>query len=71
MVEPAGAIGISALELNNKMFKGNNVGVLICGGNNDFTRMARDKREGIIFILILNIISLLSFLKEQVHLKNL
>ena len=40
MVEPAGAIGISALELNNKMFKDKNVGVLICGGNSDFTRMA-------------------------------
>ena len=49
VVEPAGAIGISALELNNKMFKGKNVGVLICGGNNDFTRMAEIRERALFY----------------------
>ena len=49
VVEPAGAIGISALELNNKMFEGKNVGVLICGGNNDFTRMAEIKERALFY----------------------
>ena len=49
VVEPAGAIGISALELNNKMFKDKNVGVLICGGNNDFTRMAEIRERALIY----------------------
>jgi len=49
VVEPAGAIGISALELNNKMFKDKNVGVLICGGNNDFTRMAEIRERALFY----------------------
>ena len=49
VVEPAGAIGISALELNNKMFKNKNVGVLICGGNNDFTRMAEIRERALFY----------------------
>ena len=49
VVEPAGAIGLSALELNNKMFKDKNVGVLICGGNNDFTRMAEIRERALIY----------------------
>ena len=49
VVEPAGAIGISALELNNKMFKDKNVGVLICGGNNDFTRMAEIRERSLFY----------------------
>ena len=49
VVEPAGAIGISALELNNKIFKGKNVGVLICGGNNDFTRMAEIRERALFY----------------------
>ncbi|MGB1132249.1 MAG: threonine ammonia-lyase IlvA [Flavobacteriaceae bacterium] len=49
VVEPAGAIGISALELNNKMFEGKNVGVLICGGNNDFTRMAEIRERALFY----------------------
>ena len=49
VVEPAGAIGISALELNSKMFKDKNVGVLICGGNNDFTRMAEIRERALFY----------------------
>ena len=49
VVEPAGAIGISALELNNKMFKDKNVGVLICGGNNDFTRLAEIRERALFY----------------------
>ena len=49
VVEPAGAIGISALELNNKMFIDKNVGVLICGGNNDFTRMAEIRERALFY----------------------
>lgn len=49
VVEPAGAIGISALELNNKMFKDKNVGVLICGGNNDFTRMPEIRERALFY----------------------
>ena len=49
VVEPAGAIGISALELNKKMFKDKNVGVLVCGGNNDFTRMAEIRERALFY----------------------
>tara|TARA_B100000575_G_scaffold106508_1_gene84843 strand:+ start:547 stop:1794 length:1248 start_codon:yes stop_codon:yes gene_type:complete len=49
VVEPAGAIGISALELNSIMFKDKNVGVLICGGNNDFTRMAEIRERALFY----------------------
>ena len=49
VVEPAGAIGISALELNKKMFKDKNVGVLICGGSNDFTRMAEIRERALFY----------------------
>ena len=49
VVEPAGAIGISALELNSEMFMNKNVGVLICGGNNDFSRMAEIRERALIY----------------------
>ncbi|MDA0330414.1 MAG: threonine ammonia-lyase IlvA [Bacteroidetes bacterium] len=49
VVEPAGAIGISALELNSEMFMNKNVGVLICGGNNDFSRMAEIRERALFY----------------------
>ena len=49
VVEPAGAIGISALEMNYEKFQKKNVGVLICGGNNDITRMAEIKERALVY----------------------
>ena len=49
VVEPAGAIGVSAIELNSKKFEDKNVGVLICGGNNDFTRMAEIRERALFY----------------------
>ena len=49
VVEPAGAIGVSAIELNSKKFENKNVGVLICGGNNDFTRMAEIRERALFY----------------------
>ena len=49
VVEPAGAIGISALEMYHKKFTKKNVGILICGGNNDITRMAEIKERALVY----------------------
>ena len=49
VVEPAGAIGISALEMYHKKFAKKNVGILICGGNNDITRMAEIKERALVY----------------------
>ena len=49
VVEPAGAIGISALEMYHKKFAEKNVGILICGGNNDITRMAEIKERALVY----------------------
>jgi len=49
IVEPAGAIGISAVELHKQKFKNKNVGVLICGGNNDITRMSEIKERALFY----------------------
>ena len=49
IVEPAGAIGISAVELHKQRFKNKNVGVLICGGNNDITRMSEIKERALFY----------------------
>ncbi len=48
IVEPAGAIGISALEIYHERFINKNVGILICGGNNDITRMAEIKERALL-----------------------
>ncbi|GIR99809.1 MAG: hypothetical protein CM15mP102_06300 [Flavobacteriales bacterium] len=47
-----------------------NIGVLICGGNNDITRMAEIKERALLYSK-LNIILLLNFLKEKGLLENL
>ena len=49
VVEPAGAIGISALEIYDKDISNKNIGVLICGGNNDITRMAEIKERALLY----------------------
>ena len=49
VVEPAGAIGISALEIYEKDISDKNIGVLICGGNNDITRMAEIKERALLY----------------------
>ena len=38
VVEPAGAVSIAALEYYREEIKGKNVGIIICGGNNDVNR---------------------------------
>ena len=49
VVEPAGAIGISALEMHHEKFTNKNVGILICGGNNDIIRMSEIKERALLF----------------------
>ena len=49
VVEPAGAIGISALEIYDKDISDKNIGILICGGNNDITRMAEIKERALLY----------------------
>ena len=49
IVEPAGAIGISALEMYHEKFTKKNVGILICGGNNDITRMSEIKERALVY----------------------
>ena len=49
VVEPAGAIGISALDMYNKNFINKNVGILICGGNNDIIRMSEIKERALLY----------------------
>ncbi|MEM9549487.1 MAG: threonine ammonia-lyase IlvA [Bacteroidota bacterium] len=38
VVEPAGAVSIAALEYYKDEIKGKNVGIIVCGGNNDVNR---------------------------------
>jgi len=38
VVEPAGAVSIAALEQLQDKIKGKNVGIIVCGGNNDVNR---------------------------------
>lgn len=38
VVEPAGAVSIAALEQLQDQIKGKNVGIIVCGGNNDVNR---------------------------------
>ena len=45
VVEPAGAISIAALELHHEKFKNQNVVCLICGSNNDISRMSEIKEK--------------------------
>lgn len=49
VVEPAGAMSVSALSQLQKEIQGKNVVCLICGGNNDITRMAEIKERALLF----------------------
>ena len=49
VVEPAGAMSVSALSHLPADIKGKNVICLVCGGNNDITRMAEIKERALLF----------------------
>lgn len=49
VVEPAGAMSVSALPQLKDKIKGKNVVCLVCGGNNDITRMAEIKERALLF----------------------
>lgn len=49
VVEPAGAMSVSALSQLSAVIKGKNVVCLVCGGNNDITRMAEIKERALLF----------------------
>jgi len=48
VVEPAGAMSTASLKMINDEIKGKNVVCLICGGNNDITRMAEIKERALL-----------------------
>ena len=48
VVEPAGAMSTASLKLIGEEIKGKNVVCLICGGNNDITRMAEIKERALL-----------------------
>jgi threonine dehydratase len=48
VVEPAGAMSTASLKMITDEIKGNNVVCLICGGNNDITRMAEIKERALL-----------------------
>ena len=48
VVEPAGAMSTASLKMIGKEIKGKNVVCLICGGNNDITRMAEIKERALL-----------------------
>ena len=49
VVEPAGAISVAALELHHEKFKNQNVVCLICGSNNDISRMSEIKEKALLY----------------------
>lgn len=49
VVEPAGAMSVTALSKISAEIKGKTVVCLICGGNNDITRMAEIKERALLF----------------------
>ncbi len=49
VVEPAGALSVSALDYYKKKIKGKNVVCIISGGNNDITRMEEIKERSLLF----------------------
>ena len=48
VVEPAGAMSTASLKMMTEEIKGKNVICLICGGNNDITRMAEIKERALL-----------------------
>ena len=49
VAEPAGALALSALDQYAKAVEGKQVGVLICGGNNDIIRTPEIKERALLF----------------------
>ena len=49
VVEPAGAIGVSALDDIKEEIGGKNVVVILCGGNNDITRTAEIRERSLLW----------------------
>lgn len=49
IVEPAGALSISALDLYSEEIKGKNVACVVSGGNNDITRTAEIKERALLY----------------------
>ena len=54
VVEPAGAMSTASLKMIGEEIKGKNVVCLICGGNNDITRMAEIKERALLEAKLLN-----------------
>ena len=49
VVEPAGAISVAALELYQDKFTNQQVVCLICGSNNDISRMSEIKEKALLY----------------------
>ena len=49
VVEPAGAISVSALDKYQEEIRGKKVGLIICGGNNDITRTEEIKERALLY----------------------
>jgi len=49
IVEPAGAISISALDFMGEEIEGKNVAIIVCGGNNDIQRTQEIKERALIY----------------------
>ena len=49
VAEPAGALAIAALDLVEYDLKNKNIGVLLCGGNNDILRMPEIKERALLY----------------------
>lgn len=49
VVEPAGALGIAALDTFRKEIKGKNVVCIVCGSNNDITRTEEIKERSLLY----------------------
>ena len=48
VVEPAGAVSISALDFIKKEIRGKNVAIIVCGGNNDIERTPEIKERALL-----------------------
>jgi len=49
VVEPAGAVSISALDQIQDEIRGKNVGIIVCGGNNDIHRTQEIKERALLY----------------------
>jgi len=49
VVEPAGAVSVAALGLLRKEIEGKNVGIIVCGGNNDINRTQEIQERSMLY----------------------